>query len=117
MFSQTHNLLIDSIFSLRGWCRENLPTENSLIAYDIVLILAIHNYSKSTITVKQLFSSVPYSYTAIRKHYQRLLADDWIELYSDTVDKRIKFVRPTTKFVSTMNQYAETINDLFNHQT
>jgi DNA-binding MarR family transcriptional regulator len=81
-----------------------------------VLLLAIHNYSRSKITVKQLFSSIPHSYSAIRKHYKRLLADEWIELYSDASDKRIKFIRPTAKFISTMNQYAEVMDNLFIHK-
>ena len=114
MLRKPDSLVVDSIFSLRAWCRENLPIENSLIAYDIILILAIHDYSQSQITVKQLFSSVPYSYSAVRTHYQRLLTDDWIELCSDEKDRRIKFVRPTQKFFTAISKYAETINLLFN---
>ena len=116
MYSETHELLIDSIFSLRSWCIDNLPIENSLIAYDLILLLSIHNYSQGQITVKQLFASVPYSYTAVRSHYLRLLEDGWIELHPDHKDKRIKYVRPTQKLVKMMNLYATTTKRLFTNK-
>jgi DNA-binding MarR family transcriptional regulator len=105
-------LIIESIFRLRQWCRQNLPIENSMIAYDLLLLLSIHNYSSGNITVKQLFASVPYSYTAVRVHYQRFLDDGWIEHYPDPLDKRIKYVRPTQKFIETISLYVEAANEI-----
>jgi len=46
MLIETPELIIESIFGLRAWCKNNLPTENSLIAYDLILVLAINNYAK-----------------------------------------------------------------------
>ena len=98
--------MIESIFALRSWCKDNLPIENSLIAYDLILVLAINNYAKNNISIKELFASVPHSYTAVRGHYLRFVNDGWVEHYLDESDKRIKYVRPTTKLVKTMNEYA-----------
>jgi len=106
MFSKTHELMIGSIFTLRTWCKDHLPTENSLIAYDLILVLAINNYAKNNISIKELFASVPHSYTAVRGHYLRFINDGWIEHYSDEADQRIKYVRPTAKLAKTMNDYA-----------
>ena len=106
MFSKTHELMIESIFALRSWCKDNLPTENSFIAYDLILVLAINNYAKNNISIKELFASVPHSYTAVRGHYLRFVNDGWVEHYLDESDKRIKYVRPTAKLVKTMNDYA-----------
>ena len=106
MFSKNETLLIEAIFELRAWCSKHLPIENSLIAYDLLLLLSIHNYSNGHITVKQLFASLPYSYTAVRGHYQRYVNDGWIEHYPDIKDKRIKYVRPTEKFVEMINLYT-----------
>ncbi len=108
MFSKNETLVIEAIFELRVWCSKHLPIENSLIAYDLLLLLSIHNYSNSHITVKQLFASLPYSYTAVRGHYQRYVNDGWIEHYPDIKDKRIKYVRPTEKFVEMINLYTGT---------
>ena len=112
MFSKTHELMIGGIFALRSWCKEHLPIENSLIAYDLILVLAINNYAKNDISIKELFASVPHSYTAVRGHYLRFVKDGWVEHYLDSSDRRIKYVRPTPKLVKTMNDYANTANKI-----
>jgi DNA-binding MarR family transcriptional regulator len=112
MFSKTHELMIGSIFTLRTWCTDHLPIENSLIAYDLILVLAINNYAKNNISIKELFASVPHSYTAVRGHYLRFVNDGWIEHYLDESDKRIKYVRPTIKLVKIMNDYAAVANKI-----
>jgi hypothetical protein len=113
MFSKTHELMIGGIFALRTWTKDHLPIENSLIAYDLILVLAINNYAKNNISIKELFASVPHSYTAVRGHYLRFVNDGWVEHYLDGADKRIKYVRPTAKLVKTMNDYAAAANKIF----
>ncbi|MBU3632660.1 hypothetical protein [Polynucleobacter sp. AP-Feld-500C-C5] len=113
MFSDKHPLLIESIFRLRKWVQENLPIENSLIAYDLILLLSIHNYANGHITIKQLFASLPHSSTAVRSHYQRFIDDGWIEHYPDLLDKRIKYVKPTKKFITVINAYTDSIEEIF----
>jgi len=112
MFSETHELMIGGIFALRSWCKEHLPIENSLIAYDLILVLAINNYAKNDISIKELFASVPHSYTAVRGHYLRFVKDGWVEHYLDASDRRIKYVRPTPKLVKTMNDYVNAANKI-----
>ena len=116
MFNKNHQLLIESIFKLRKWVQENLPIENSLIAYDLILLLSIHNYASGQITVKQLFASLPHSPTAIRLHYQRFVDDGWIEHYPDIKDKRIKYIKPTQKFFDVIMAYAETTELFFSFE-
>ena len=116
MFNQDLELMIGGIFALRSWCRDNLPTENSFIAYDLILVLAINNYAKNNISIKELFASVPHSYTAVRGHYLRFVNDGWIEHYFDASDKRIKYVRPTPKLVKTMNDYAAAANRILRRE-
>ena len=74
--------MIGGIFALRSWFKDHLPIENSLIAHDLILILAINNYAKNDISIKELFASVPHSYTAVRGHYLRFVKDGWVEHYS-----------------------------------
>jgi DNA-binding MarR family transcriptional regulator len=83
-----------------------------LIAYDLILVLAINNYAKNNISIKELFASVPHSYTAVRGHYLRFVKDGWVEHYLDESDKRIKYVRPTAKLIKTMNDYAAVANKI-----
>ena len=104
--------MIEAILSLRQSFQKYLPIENSLIAYDLILLLSIHNYSKGHITVKQLFKSLPHSTTAIRSHYTRFINDGWIEVYSNLEDKRVKFVRPTQKFIEVINAYTQAAEPL-----
>ena len=104
--------MIEAILSLRQSFQKYLPIENSLIAYDLILLLSIHNYSKGHITVKQLFKSLPHSTTAIRYHYTRFINDGWIEVYSNLEDKRVKFVRTTQKFIGVINAYTQAAEPL-----
>ncbi len=112
MLRNNNYVIIEAIFNLHQWVKENLPIENSLIAYDLILLLSIHSYSNNKISVKNLFSSLPHSPTAIRYHYQRLINDGWIEHYLDAKDRRIKYVQPTTKFIETINVYNSQANKL-----
>lgn len=116
MFSDNHVLMIESIFALRSWSRVHLPTENSLIAYDLILVLAINNYAKNHISIKELFASVPHSYTAVRGHYLRFVNEGWVEHYLDNADKRIKYIRPTPKLIKTMNAYTDKVDKLFSQK-
>jgi hypothetical protein len=106
-------LIIEGIIALRGWCKLNLPTEDSLVAYDIILIVAISHYTKIPLPVKSLFSSTTHSYTALRHHYNRFIDDGWIKHELSEKDKRIKLVAPTHKLVNTINAYVNTADTIF----
>jgi DNA-binding MarR family transcriptional regulator len=107
MFRENHEITIQAIFSLRESLGKHLPIQNSLIAYDLILLLSIHNYAQGHITVKQLFNSLPHSATAVRYHYKRFIDDGWLENYSDAKDKRIKYIRPTSKLIEMVNSYTQ----------
>lgn len=90
---------------LRRWCAENLPIENSYVAYDLLLTVAEAAAAEHKLTVKHLFNSVPHSYTAVRMHYKRLVNDGWFELVADEKDHRVKYIVPTNQFIGTINNY------------
>lgn len=112
MFQENHTVIIEAILNLRESLTKNLPINNSLVAYDLILILSIHNFARGHITVKQLFNSIPHSVTAIRYHYKRFINDGWIENYADPKDKRIKYVRPTLKLIEAVNSYTQDTENL-----
>ena len=105
--------IVNNLFELRLWCRENLPTENSLIAYDLILVLARASQKSEHLTIKQLFSSLPHSYTAVRQHYNRLVRDGWLAHTGDTKDGRIKYVHTTDKFNEVVKNYSSAANHIF----
>jgi DNA-binding MarR family transcriptional regulator len=112
MLEEKDYVIIKAIFNLQKWVKENLPIENSIVAYDLILLLSIHSYSNSKITVKHLFTSLPHSPTAVRYHYQRLLDDGWIEHSLEPNDKRIKYVRSTTKFIKIINAHTKATKEI-----
>jgi hypothetical protein len=113
MFRRNHEVTIQAIINLRESLEKNLPIQNSLIAYDLILLLCIHNYTRGNITVKQFFNSLPHSATAIRYHYKRFINDGWIENYMDSKDKRIKYIRPTQKLIEAVNSYTQDSENVF----
>ncbi len=79
---------------------------DTLIAYDLILFMAITFAEKKPITPKQLFASLPHSYSALRHHYNRLLDDGYVIHKSGVLDKRVKYIEPTEKFLSSVVNYA-----------
>lgn len=79
---------------------------DSLIAYDLILFIAVTYGEKQPITIKQLFSSLPHSYTAVRYHYNRLLNDGYVVHKHDENDKRVKYIEPTEKLKNSVATYA-----------
>ena len=100
---------IEKQIVLRKWVLANLPIKNSLIGFDLLMEIALHNATyESPQNVKQLFASLPqYSYTAIRSHYFSLLKLKLILLTEDPRDKRVKYVVVSDSFKSLLNSFLE----------
>jgi DNA-binding MarR family transcriptional regulator len=98
--------VIKYMAELRNCSKQSLPMSDSLIAYDLILFLAITHSEKQPITPKQLFCSLPHSYSAVRHHYNRLLADGYVTHKPAESDKRMKYIEPTEKFISSVINYA-----------
>ena len=114
MFTEKQRLLLTGLNAEREWVQSSLPIENSLIAFDLLLVIANTLFlEERNPTVKEFFASIhQYSYAAIRRHYLRFLDINLIELYGDADDKRIKYVRPTIKFADLLSDYLEIRNSL-----
>jgi hypothetical protein len=76
----------------------HLPIGHSFIPYDILLLIATSHIAQKPLTVKSLFTSLPYSDMGTRYHFNRLKNNGWIELVVDTKDGRNKLCKPTKKF-------------------
>lgn len=98
--------IIELTLKLRFLSSMNLPIKDSLIAYDLIFYIALSHSCKKKITINQLFIDLPYSYTAVRQHYRRLLNDGYINHRKDEKDGRIKYVVPTNKLIECISQYT-----------
>lgn len=101
--------IIKSARVVRMWCKDNLPFYESVVGYDLVIFIAVEHLKKEKISVKQIFDSLPHSYTAVRQHYMRLIKDGWIECIGDEKDRRVKRILPTKKFDEIITEYAKII--------
>jgi len=86
---------------------KNLPLNGSIVALDILLAL----YLSRKLKVKELFHSLPHSYTAVRYHYNRLLLGDWINVEDDLTDRRIKYLLPSEKLVEAFKFFSLDIKE------
>ncbi|SNX28775.1 hypothetical protein SAMN06295945_1122 [Polynucleobacter meluiroseus] len=105
--------VLEKIQAVRSWGKENLPFYESVIANDLIIFLAIEFVKGKPLTVKRLFASLPYSYTAVRQHYKRLFKDGWVEHISDDRDRRIKYIKPSERFINVIEAYVQTIKHAF----
>lgn len=76
-----------------------LPVGHSFLPYDILLAVIRGNSEGEELTVKALFTTLPYSDMGIRYHFRTLIKSGWIELHNGDKDTRIKRVKPTEKLI------------------
>jgi hypothetical protein len=107
--------MLEKIQALRKWGKQNLPLYESVIADDLIIFLAIEFVGGKPLTVKRLFASLPYSYTAVRQHFKKLFNDGWVIYIPDENDKRIKYIKPSQKFVEIIDSYVDVIKITFIH--
>lgn len=105
--------MLEKVQAVRSWRRDNLPLYGSVIANDLIIFLAVEFVRGKPLTVKRLFASLPYSYTAIRQHYKKLFKDGWVIHISNENDKRIKYVKPSQKFIEVIDAYVGVIKNTF----
>jgi hypothetical protein len=113
VINQTALEMLEKVQAVRSWGKENLPFYESAIANDLIIFLAIEFVSVKSLTVKRLFASLPYSYTAVRQHYKKLFKDGWVIHTSDENDKRIKYIKPSEKFITVIDAYVDEIKKHF----
>lgn len=112
----TEAYLFQILATIRRDCSVLLPIKNSVISFDIVLCIAKHHYSGQKLTVKELYSLLPHSYSSVRHYYFELIEDGWLQhTYSDN-DGRIKYVEPTVKLLEKLQEFANHLNGLLKNE-
>lgn len=105
--------MLEKVQAIRKWGKENLPFYESVIANDLLIFLAIEFANGEPLSIKRLFASLPYSYTAVRQHYKKLFEDGWVIHTPDEKDRRIKYIKPSEKFIEIIDKYVAVIKTAF----
>ena len=84
-----------------------MPISNSQLAQDILLCVLDSHLKEKSLSVKELFASLPYSTMGIRNHFDRLVQDGWLELHNGSKDKRIKHVMPSKQLIEQFDKLCQ----------
>jgi DNA-binding MarR family transcriptional regulator len=85
-----------SLLKFRVLIHRYLGINSSLIPFDILLLVMIHD-GLQDVTIKSLLAGLSHSQTGVRYHLKRLIAEGWLELHKGEADKRNTFVRLTAR--------------------
>ena len=93
--------------ALRLIARETLPAHQSLLVYDLLLLVAYEQSHGRKTRMKNIFMSLPHSATGIRRHLRILVKDKWLLVSRDQQDRRVRHLGLTEKGIRALLQYAE----------
>ena len=91
--------LTASLLAIKDWEKTNLPSTDSGLSHHIFLLIAHHSLSGTHLTLNQLYFSINYSVTGIRKQLFRLIENEWCYLKAGNIDKRVKFIIASEKMI------------------
>lgn len=98
---------------IRKYTSSLLPIGHSFIPFDILLRVVRGNAEGEDLTVKALFTALPYSDMGIRYHFRTLIKNGWIELHNGDKDTRIRRVKPTEKLIKRFALLSQQLKPLF----
>jgi DNA-binding MarR family transcriptional regulator len=113
MLNKSSLSILEKLEAISRWRKDNIRAFESPVAHDLIVFLALKFAHGQALTVKQLFVSQHYSYTAVRQYYKVLLNENLIRTVGDKTDRRIKYIEPTDKFFFLINSYANEISNNF----
>lgn len=113
--NQLHSLKL--LLTVRAECSKYLGVSHSLIPFDIFTELMHSELEGKELSVKQLFSKLPYSDMGIRYHIRQLTANGWIETNPTKKDHRVKSIHSKEKLRVQFALLSESLTvALSNHQ-
>lgn len=98
-FTKIH-YLTSSLLFIKNWENANFPTADSFMSHYIFILIAHHSSIDSHLSLKQLYLSVNFSITGIRKQLFRLIEDEWCFLKIGEIDKRVKYIVANEKMLN-----------------
>jgi hypothetical protein len=108
-----HFPIVNALTEIRKHTTVLLPIGHSFIPFDILLAVVKGNAEGRDLTVKSLFTALPYSDMGIRYHFRTLIKNGWIELHNGDKDTRVRRVRPTEKLIKRFSLLSQQLKPLF----
>lgn len=105
--------ITEAILTVRNWEEDNLPLEQSSLAYDLLTITSHYTVVGTPPSLKQLFLLLDYSEAGVRKQLRRCIKEGWLRLDGSDVDKRVRVVIAEPKLLLAMKDYAELLKTVF----
>jgi len=97
------------VMEIRIWERQFLACQNSIVAMDLLVLVAHHSLQRLPLSCKSCYSSLNYSSVAIRKQLCRYEDMGWILIEPCEKDRRVRWVKASPKFEEIMDLYAAAI--------
>jgi len=113
MVNQKLLLATKKIAALSKLEQQLFPIEKSKIVFDLLIITTHFYLAKKPLSNKQIFLSLDYSESGVRKQLRRLIAQKWIKVNRSTNDKRIYCIIPTAKLLNSFKKYINELENLF----
>lgn len=86
---------------------DHLPIENSLIAYEVILIAMKFHVEKEELPLKVIFSNKNFTEMGARYHLNRLIKNSWLDSERSQSDLRVRVISPTKKLICAYNKFEK----------
>lgn len=104
------------LLTVRQWEDEHLPLDGSLLAFDLLTVVAHHTMLGQALNLKQLNTHLNYSEAGVRKQLRRCISQGWLQLQSDTNDKRAKFIIATAKLLKILTKHQQFLSHTYSQE-
>lgn len=99
-----------NLLAVRQWEDAHLPLDGSLLAYDLLTVVAHHTMLGQALNLKQLNTELNYSEAGVRKQLKRFIAQGWLELKNNKNDKRVKFIYATSRLLKILTKHQQLLS-------
>ena len=76
------------LLKLRAWLHRSMPDYGSFVSHDLMLTVIANAGHRDGINLKQIYRSLPYSESNIRRYLRMLESDGWIDVRKASKDQQ-----------------------------
>ena len=105
-----------NLLAVRQWEGAHLPLDGSLLAFDLLTVVAHHTLLGQALNLKQLNTQLNYSEAGVRKQLKRCISQGWLQLQSDKNDKRAKFIIATAKLLKILTKHQQFLSHTYSQE-
>lgn len=105
-------IIIDLLLDVRKIISEELPVDESIITYDLILLVLAGHFNDKHVQMKSVVCMLPHSKTGVRYSCKRLVEDGWIEKAANGSDARVRLLVPTDKLLNCCSSFVDRVLEL-----